>query len=106
MKESLTKFRIRFPTLPQDVLKKIYSYRLKRMKTFKSLELPKDVSWIIKAKVHLVGKFNRSFVKYMLGIGRSSYSKKRRVKRMRAYHKCTRWICDKHGRSKGMVLVN
>ena len=37
---------------------------------------------------------------------RSSYSKKRRAKRMMAYHKYTRWTCDKCYRSKWMILVN
>ena len=71
MEESLTKLRIRFPTLPKDVLRKIYSCPLERMKTFKCLKLPKDICWIIEVKVGLVGEFNESFVKHMPGMGKS-----------------------------------
>ena len=85
MEECLAKHRNKFPTLPQDVLKEIYNYRLERMKTFKRLGFPEDIRWIIEAKVRLVGELHKSFVKYMPGMRKSSYSKKRRAKRMRVY---------------------
>lgn len=106
MEESLAKLRIRFPTLPQDVLRKIYSCRLERMKALMRLGLPGDIRWIIEAKVRLAGEFNKSFVKRLPGMGRSSYSKKRRAKRMGVCHKCARWNCDKRCRGKGMVSIN
>ena len=106
MEECLAKLRNRFPTLPKDVLRKIYSCRLERMKTFKRLNFPEDIRWLIEAKVRLSGEINESFVKHMPGMGRSSYSKKRRAKRMRVCHKCARWTCDKRCRGKGMVSVN
>ena len=62
--------------------------------------------WIIEAKVRLSGEFLKSFEKRLPGMGRSSYSKKRRAKRMGVCHKCVRWTCDKHCRSRGMVSVN
>ena len=76
------------------------------MKAFKHLCLPKDVHWIIEAKVHLVGEPNESFVKHMSEMRRHFFSKKGIAKRMRVYHKCARWTCDKRYRSKGMVSVN
>ena len=106
MDESLAKLRNRFPTLPKDVLRKIYHCRFERMKTFMRLKLPEDIRWIIEAKVRLAGEINDSFVKHLPGTGRSSYSKKRRAKRMRVCHKCARWTCDKRCRGKGMVSVN
>ena len=43
MEEILSKLRNRFPTLLQDVLRKINNYRLERMKTFTCLGLPEDI---------------------------------------------------------------
>ena len=76
------------------------------MKVFTHLRLPEDVHWIIEAKVRLVGEIHESFVKFMSGMRRSSCSKKRRVKRMGVYHKCTRWTCDKCYRSKEIISIN
>ena len=106
MEESLAKLKNRFPTLPKDVLRKIYSCRLERMKTFKHLGLPEDVRWIIEAKVRIACEIPKSLIEPMPGMGRSSYSKKRRAKRMNVCHKCARWTCDKRCRSKGMVSIN
>src|SRR5215475_1716122 len=106
MEESLAKLKNRFPTLPKDVLKKIYSCRLERMKAFKLLGFPEDVRWIIEAKVRIAGEIPESLIENMPGMGRSSYSKKRRAKRMNVCHKCARWTCDKRCRSKGMVSIN
>ena len=39
-------------------------------------------------------------------IGRSSYSKKGRAKRIGVCHQCARWTCDKHCKGKGMVSIN
>ena len=106
MDASLVSLKTRFPTLPQDVLRKIYNCRLKRMKTLMRFGLPEDVRWIIEAKVRLSGEFLKSFEKRLPGMGRSSYSKKRRAKRMGVCYKCARWTCDKRCRSRGMVSVN
>ena len=106
MEETLVRLRNKFPTLPKDILKKIYDCWLERMKEFTCLRFLENMRWIIEAKVRLVGEIHESFVKSMLGIGRSSYSKKRRAKRMGFCHKCARWTCDKCYRSKGMISVN
>ena len=106
MDASLVSLKTRFPTLPQDVLKKIYSCRMERIRTLMLFGLPEDIRWIIEAKVRLSGEFLKSFEKRLPGMGRSSYSKKRRAKRMGVCHKCARWTCDKRCRSRGMVSVN
>ena len=106
MEESVAKLKNRFPTLPKDVLRKIYSCRLERMKTFKRLGFPEDVRWIIEAKVRLAGEISNSFIKPLPGTGRSSYSKERRAKRMHVCRKCARWNCDTRCRNKGMVSIN
>ena len=106
MEEFLANLKNRFPTLPKDVLKKIYRCRLERMKTFTRLGLPEDVRWIIEAKVRLIGEIHESFIKPMPGMGKSSYSKKRRAKRMKVCSRCARWNCDGRCRSKGMVSIN
>ena len=54
----------------------------------------------------MLDQINESFVRSMSGMRKSFYSKKRRVKRMGVCHKYARWTCDKHCRSKGMILVN
>ena len=51
-------------------------------------------------------KIYESFVRSMLRMRRSSYSMKKRAKRMEVYHKCARWTYDKHCKSKRMILVN
>ena len=106
MEDSLAKLKNRFPTLPKNVLRKIYSCRLERMKIFRRLGLPEDIRWIIEAKVRLAGEISESFITPMPGMGRSSYSKKRRANRMQVCHKCARWTCDKRCKSKGMISVN
>ena len=90
MEETLSKLRNRFPTLPQDVLRKIYKCRLERMKTFMRLGLPEDIRWLIEAKVRLAGEFQDSYNRFMTGMGRSSYSKKRIAKRIEVCPKCAR----------------
>jgi len=100
------KLKIRFPYFPQDSLRKIYRCRLERMKTLTRLGLPEDVRWIIEAKVRLAGEFQDFLVKHMPGMGKSSYSKKRRAKRMGVCHKCARWNCDARCKGKGMISIN
>ena len=88
MEASLATLKNQFPTLPQDVVKKIYKCKLERMKTLTCLGLPEHLRWIIEVKVSLAGEFNDSFIKHLPGLERSSYSKKMRAKRMRVCHKC------------------
>ena len=106
MEETLSKLRNRFPTFPQDVLRKIDNCRLERMKAFIRLGLPEDIRWLIKVKVRLAGEFQDSYNRFMSGLQRSSYSKKRRAKRMKVCHKCARWTCDTRYRNIGMASIN
>ena len=106
MEASLATLKNQFPTLPQDVVKKIYKCRLERMKTLTCLGLPEHIRWIVEAKVRLGGELNDSFIKRLPGLGRSSYSKKRRAKRMRICHKCARWNCDTRCKNPGYVSIN
>ena len=94
MEETLSKLKNRFPTLPQDVLKKIDKCKTERTKVFTRLDLPEDIRWLIEAKVRLAGEFQDSYNRFMPRMGRSSYSKKRRAKRMGVCHKCARWTYD------------
>ena len=84
MEEPIRRLRNRFTTLPNNLFKKIYDCRLEIMKIVMHLRLLKDVRWIIESKVRLAGEIHKSFVRSMLEIGRSSYSKKRRAKKMKA----------------------
>jgi len=90
MEENLAKLRIRFPTLPLDVLRKIDRCRTERIRLFMLKGLPEDIRWIIEAMVRLDGEFHDSFVTNMPGMGRSTYAKKRRAKRMGVCYKCAK----------------
>lgn len=106
MEESLATLKIRFPTLPQNILRWIYRCRLERMRMLMRMGIPDDLRLIIEGKVRLGGEFLNPFVKHMAGTGRSSYSKKRRAKRMSVCFKCARWTCDTRCRNPGMVSKN
>ena len=43
---------------------------------------------------------------HMPGLGKSSYAKKRRAKRLQVYHKYARWNCNTQCRSLGMISEN
>ena len=106
MEASLATLKNQFPTIPQVVLKKICKCRLERMKTLTRLSLPEHLRWIIEAKVRLGGELNDSFIKRLPGLGRISYSKKRRAKRMRVCHKCARCNCDRCCKNHGYLSIN
>ena len=106
MAEYLTELRERFPNLPKDLLREIYRCRLERMRLLTRQGLPEDLRWIIEAEVRPAGEYPNSFEKRMVGMGRSSYAKKRRTKRMSVCHKCARWTCNTCCKNKGMVSVN
>jgi len=42
----------------------------------------------------------------MLGIGKSTFTKKRRAKRLKVCHRCARWTCNAKYRSLGMTSIN
>jgi len=63
--------------------------------------IPKDIHWLIEAKVWLSGESSNSFISYIPGTGKSTFAKKRRAKRL-----LQRWTCNATCRSLGMVSVN
>ena len=93
--EEILKLKNRFPFLPLNALIKIYKARTQRLRFLMLMGIPADIRWLIEAKVRLSGECVNSFVSFMPGLGRSSYAKKRRAKRLQVCHKCARWTCNK-----------
>ena len=106
MDDILLKLRKYFPSLSQNALTKIYKVRCERLRLLMHKDIPEDIRWIIETKVRLAGESSNSFTSYMPGLGKSSYSKRRRAKRLQVCHKCARWTCNKRCRSLGMVFAN
>ncbi|KAL5732495.1 hypothetical protein ACOSQ2_032187 [Xanthoceras sorbifolium] len=106
MEEILEKLKNRFPLLPQKALVKIYKARSERLRMLMCKGIPVEVRWLIEAKVRLAGEFSDSFLTYMPGLGKSSYAKKRRAKKLGVCYKCARTTCNIHCHSLGMVSVN
>lgn len=96
----------RFPYFSNNDVIKIYHARCERLRLLMIKELPIDLRWLIEAKVRFGGEFPDSFVPHLAGLGRSSYSKKRRAKRMGVCHKCARWTCSTRCRNIGMASIN
>lgn len=105
MEEVLKNLKEQFPTIPRDVLRNIYRERTDRWVVLRNTCLPKEICQIVEAKVRQEGELPKPLPK-MPGMGRSSYSKKRRAKRMNVCYKCARWNCDKQCRNPGMVSIN
>jgi hypothetical protein len=42
----------------------------------------------------------------MPGIGKSTFAKTRRAKRLKVCHRCARWTCNAQCRSLGMISIN
>lgn len=106
MDDILMSLKNRFPSLPQNALLKIYKARSERLRMLMHKGIPEDLRWLIEAKVRLSGEFSNSFNTYLPGLGKSTYAKKRRAKRLKVCYKCARTTCDTHCRSLGMVSVN
>ena len=68
--------------------------------------IPTDIRWIIKARVRLAGESSDFFISHLSGLGRSTYAKKRRAKRIGVCYKCARMFCNSRCRSLGMVSDN
>jgi len=90
MEIALENLKRTYPNMPRDILRLIYKYRLERSRVLIKYGLPRDMQEIIKARVRLAGELPSSLVKYLSGMRKSSYSKKRRTKRMKVCHKCTK----------------
>ena len=103
MKEALANLRKQFPSLPRKSLMKVYKARLERMRLLMIKDIPTDIRWIIEARVRLAGESSNSFMSHLSGLGRSSYAKKRRAKRMCVCYKCANMFCDTRCRSLGVM---
>ena len=68
--------------------------------------IPEDVRWLIEAKVRLAGELPDSFSKHKPGLGKSTFAKKRRAKRLNSCYKCARWTCDTRCKSIGYSSKN
>ncbi|KAK9211892.1 hypothetical protein WN943_001270 [Citrus x changshan-huyou] len=108
MEEIQHKLHKRFPSLPQNALKKIYKARCERLHLLMINGILADIHWLIKGKVRLVGEFSDPFVSYMPGFGKSTFAKKRRDKRLSSQcPHCVRLACNKpHCKTLGMVSVD
>jgi len=82
MEQALANLKKTYPNMPRGVLRLIYRCRLERSRVLIKSGLPRDLQEIIKARVRLAGELSSSFVKHLPGIGRTSYAKKCRAKRM------------------------
>ena len=80
MDATLSKLHDRFPSFPVNILIKIYERRLERLKVLTRLGMPREILWLIEAKVRSTGELQDSFISILPGLGKSSYAKKRRAK--------------------------
>jgi len=90
MENALENLKKTYPNMSRGVLRLIYRCRLEKSRVLIKSGLPRDLQEIIEVRVHLAGKLSSSFVKHLLGMGKSSYAKKRRAKKMQVYYKCAR----------------
>ncbi|KAL6574771.1 hypothetical protein OROMI_012056 [Orobanche minor] len=105
MVSMLSNLRKYYPSLSVNIIKRIYRARLERLGMLMINDIPEDIRWLIEAQVRLSGEFSNS-LKYMPGIGRSNFAKKRRAKRLCVCYKCARWTCDTRCKSVGFVSKN
>jgi len=91
MDTTLEKLKKYFPALLQNAITKIYRARCERLRLLMNHGIPEDICWLIKAKVRLSGESSNSFISYMPGIGKSTFAKKHRAKRLKVCHRCARW---------------
>ncbi|KAL6545248.1 hypothetical protein OROGR_009122 [Orobanche gracilis] len=105
MDSMLSNLRKYYPSLPANIIKRIYRARLERLRMLMRNGIPEDIRWLIEAQVRLSGEFSNSF-RYMPGIGKSSFAKKRRAKRLGGCYKCAWWTCDTRCKSVGFVSRN
>ena len=68
--------------------------------------IPEDVRWLIEAKVRLGDEISNLNFFFLPGLGKSSYAKKRRAKRLQVCYKCAKWTCNQRCRSIGFASIN
>ena len=90
MDTTLEKLKKYFPAFPPNTIAKIYHARCERLRLLINHGIPEDIRWLIEAKVRLSGESSSSFISYMPGIGKNTFAKKRRAKRLKVYHRCAR----------------
>ena len=103
---ALSNLHKHFPSLPSNALLDICKRRTTRLKSLMLMGMPVDIRWLIEAMVRLSSEFSDRYVSFMPGLGRSSFAKKRRAKRLQVCYKCARWTCNQKCRSLGMVSRN
>jgi hypothetical protein len=101
--EKLTKY---FPALTQNAITKIYRARCERLRLLMNHEIPDDIRWMIETKVRLSGESSNSFIFHMPGIGKSTFAKKCRAKRLKVCHRCARQTCNAQCCSLGTISIN
>ncbi|CAA0843001.1 Unknown protein, partial [Striga hermonthica] len=102
---ALSNIRKYYSFVPVNIIKRIYRSRIERLRVLMINDIPGDIRWLIEAKVRLSGEFPNSY-KYMPGMGKSTFAKKRRAKRLGGCYKCARWTCDTRCKSVGFVSKN
>ena len=106
MDTTLANLKKYFPALPPNAIAKIYRARCEGLRLLMNHEIPEDIHWMIKEKVRLSGESSNSFISYMSGTGKNTFTKKHRAKRLKVCHRCTRWTCNAKCHFLGMVSVN
>ena len=76
MEETLATLHKYFPALPRNALIKIYKAHTEILRILMIHGIPTDIRWIIEAMVRLAGESPNSFIPYMSGLGKITYSKK------------------------------
>ncbi|KAL6507430.1 hypothetical protein OROGR_023625 [Orobanche gracilis] len=66
MDSMLSNLRKYYPSLPVNIIKRIYRARLERLRMLMRNSIPEDIRWLIEAQVRLSGEFSNSF-RYMSG---------------------------------------
>jgi hypothetical protein len=86
MDTTLEKLKKYFPVLPPNAIAKIYHARCERLRLLMNHGISEDIRWLIESKVRLSGESFNSFISYMPGTSKSTFAKKRRVKRLKVCH--------------------
>jgi len=84
----------------------IYKYHLERSRVLTKYGLPGDMQEIIEVRLCLADELPSLFVKHLLGMGKSSYSKKHKTKKMKVCHKYTKWNCDARCKNPRFISIN
>jgi len=61
---------------------KIYRARCEKLRLLMNHGIPKDIHWMIEAKVQLSSESSNSFISYMPGTSKSTFAKKHHAKRL------------------------